>query len=1300
MLPAAVLQISLTALCTIGGWAFRVTGSIPEYTAGQKFTLTLSLVAADLLDSVDVGSVLGALNLSPDSEVLSNTSTGVADALTGSCIGSLSLSLVLGAQVTTYLSSASVIIATRRDWKLAPSLVLRNTGFALRASRVPGSSELAPPGAWDFVCAAEGTVVLDDDVTVAAQAVVELSKDAGTVRISLFAGNTANISPLQLLKAKGPSTASVDAVSGAFAAPDSLKTQFNDALQATPTAFSATLTVRRIGGTWQLTMLRMDLFVGTIGLDDLTGDATIPLGLFNTYFRVVAVKDTAVTPATWAYSAVVGGTVDWGRGMFLISLEGEYTKPANAVSKASLRGRVRDGSFAPLSSLARMPELIAGQTMPADYKPPDLVATAKAKPAPLSSPVVLAASVDSSFGDSDKGFDLIFVDGGMTRATFRAEQGGSWPLTNSLSLDKLSVYFNIDNPRTPGKRMIQGYVYGVIRAPPLTLYGFVAGSSVPEASRFWVSVTGTYDPTATLGVSARTALGAATFGSIGSDTSWQTGWTMPQPEDMPTSDNVTTNVGARLLVQVSRTQQTVTTPPTWVTKLEAAKVQLAASATWRIYDDVVLAAGIQVSVLWIAPLTPSDTASAAVEVLGTLAIPSSAYDLVLAGSFRKSSKRPTEITVVASIRGKLAPSASDTTSLPAPGDIASMSAFGSKSVTSAVQTTQWPSDFTTRPSAITSTDITSTRMHLELLVARPATTDDSAYALKQIRFSLDVADTLSWVVGNYTCSLDKVAIRLTATDPRTSNASYVFDARGTLDVTTIGNSRLFSLGVLAEVVSGPTARGPQGSLHLKVLAGASVSQIFSALLPSDNAISIPSEARDRFPSITGSDLPQSASLDIWLAKAAGEANWGVQEAFVVVEANQDSSLWDIGPITLKRLQFVAHWKKTGTSTALDMFLRADTTFNGIAATVEGRFTGTKLVLGLGIGGSNAKPTDILEQFMGEAPADAPELPEETGLDSYMSTAPATLIMTFTKAAGDDGTWSPESLVLTFNSPRDENNRPREWELYGDVIKLTGMSARLEVRDLSSETPRLDLRLEATLATLDPDDDTTYLTTKATLTAKDSQIDLLVRLAPNCNLRTVLYLGSGGRWDIETNWGPSVEYVRLFLDWRAKKGAFTVGCADWETDIIYSYQIKDVLANVTFSEGTTSSLSVGGSLSGVVGLPVALLGVQVGTFDVPVEYVLPDGPLLIFGLDVELIYDIVTKLYRLAMLIGDIAGAVEAIVAFLAEVLPVVAAAAVVAAVCPFVPFCPSFSPFPPRLHFLTHLLLLLLRFNPSTLFRT
>jgi hypothetical protein len=1266
--------VYLDATCTIGTIDFAVSADLPGLQSNSDADWTFVLQAVNSSDELAASSFLAGLDsglslttamTNLDANIKASLVDEAATVLTASCIVHRSYTTTPTPTTSYSIREVGFDFRALLDWTPVSTVNLTSVSVAAKASRLTDSDP------WSYQFFIFGTMTLTSSSSgiptlLRVSGTLDMSQ-TGSLTLSIQAPGQGQVGGRDLMDKIVPDSSSSASAIITSAAPPTMPTlsSFMSGQGGGRVPISAQLSLTNTSGAWSVSSI--SVWINLIGFTwqspGPAGVNALRLNVSNIYLSLKATKSTTVTtsvatvasmhvvqlgPATvalvpqeatpppghvltttvsttlddWVPEGQIGGTISLFGGQFVLSASIVYSS-ATTPSTLAIQASIPDGKYYPFSVMA-YDAIFA----PNGSSPVDLGVIANSSPAPSMStcPIGLSKVTDPTNG-TGRVLSLTFSDTALVRAWFRGQYSGQWPLTSSITLQQLGIMFDLNYPQSSDatQRSIKGYIYGQFalgNTGNTTLFAFVAGESRyaggVTTTEIWAGLSVTAIPGSRVGVSPTDVIQSPAM----------TGWTLPtsgwgipalpiQVTDLSTSFDAQAQV--KFVTDPSSTTNTML--------VDLVKASLSTASTWSPFTGVSLTEVQVALVVERSPIAPLSY-NGLIEAIGTCQANANTtnYSLVFRARFQRSPNAPStfllQVTAatVQTSTGSLSPSA-----------FMQMPLFGNHMFTSAQLTPLLPG---TVMSPLIRRYVYADRADGNIIsadsflaatgssVACTATVSNTlqqptVYNLSQLTLTYSQA-AASVSTVNSTISFQQATLSLAVINPLSTNPQYTASITG---IIRIGNLQFL----------GSITRMPDASIVIEFSVSAGSTVAASSVLTNLGLTltTIPSQAPFNINSTSS-----AFTITLTLQKNSSN-NLILTKMDLSLSATGSWSLGSNGQIVIGSLTLRATWEAT-----VDVGLTSSTqpvlTINGnavfsspnitTALNVTGTLTQQRITITLTLGSAQISSTNLVGNFVtgGLSSFTGPTFPSQSGVSSYSNAFIATGTVVFILQGN---VWTADSVSVGVATEQDWT-----WALVDPTLEFNSINLDLVVMNLSS-TPSLSANLRANLTFIKTDstNGNVTLSMKADSTQLSGELNLT-----ECNLTTLVYAFTAGRWDIPDLAWPSFPRIVFLIDWNQGTASISAIGPTWSlTDTEVAERLaamEDPRLTVNVSKATSVL-----SLRGLEAVGLLEGDAYVLNVHIPISYELPDGPLRIWGYDVEQIYEMCKKL---AELIEDVATICE------------------------------------------------------------
>ncbi|KAJ5661913.1 uncharacterized protein N7477_009529 [Penicillium maclennaniae] len=376
------------------------------------------------------------------------------------------------------------------------------------------------------------------------------------------------------------------------------------------------------------------------------------------------------------------------------------------------------------------------------------------------------------------------------------------------------------------------------------------------------------------------------------------------------------------------------------------------------------------------------------------------------------------------------------------------------------------------------------------------------------------------------------------------------------------------------------------------------------------------------------------ALDIYFRKDS-QGNWKLTQVDFNLYAGTAADQWVVGQtghqLTVARLWLSASF------TMIDVpgSMTTSVSFNGVAVVSGAAFGITAQLAGSAVHITVAGAQDLqklvgvfVDGGLDNSALKAPNFASNTSLDAYKTGTFAKATLAFRQ---QNNTYALDTITAIVETDQ-------EWAIVQGILSMTKLKLTLTLQSMPSSSWLFNATLHSDIRYRKQDgsyDDSVTVDLAATL----DYMTLTVRL--NCSIFDIFYIATAGRWTLDIDFFPGIKSLYFSMNWKTGRAHFTGQTNDWN--------LFDDYPNIASIQQPTLTVDISRAssrldASGVVSGDAVVAGIHI-----PVSYGLPDGPLKIFGYDIDQIYKMCKKLYELfkdlvtiCEIMLDIVGAGEAL----------------------------------------------------------
>ncbi|KIM92811.1 hypothetical protein OIDMADRAFT_62205 [Oidiodendron maius Zn] len=1202
------LAAYVEATCTIAGIVFDVSGELPDLQSDRETDFTFTLRVANVIEGVSAQDFLTAFPVAPSyAAMTASLDADVRQQLDigdNSCVGQVTMVVHRNADKSFYLQKISFDLQAGFDWKLNDDITVRRVAFTANATRPTNTAD------WQFELGVQGTVLLGEKI-VSATALVSLG-DASTLTLGLDVTATETITGPQLMDFFVPGASErtsqlvVDSLPPRMIAykgeVDSVKNPLTAKVvftkDAQPEAY------------WQLSSIDLKIFLSGVLWNSNAKDDNNMLKLtlgdlfFSLQARLVTTQSLALVPVhdpkdmnrdrgtlvttrsylvttTYDYKGEIGGVLSLFNSAFRLAVLVKYD---STTGLTTFMASLPDGIYGPLNMMAADPAFNPALTAPAN-----LLDTAEAAPAPTESTVSLDSVVDPIDG-TERGLRIIFSETELSRATLKADFRLEWALTTYIKLTDLGILFDIKSPQDKAARTTSGYVYGKFQiGSGVQLLAIVAGTKTPTAAAFWagISVAAAIPlPDGPLQIAPSAVLSDPAF--VGQAVP-SGGWGLP-PFPMDVAQNVLSSVNAYLLIELVKIGDTSST------KMSSLKARASGEGTWNIYAGVQATGNLTLDVVIKTDSTTSQFVGHA-ELGGscTIGTAPNQYTISFTGYVERGPNAPFSY----SLKFSIVSVASGT--FPPPTTIATLAPFGENAIDTSKLTGKLPDGYPISPTTLIGTASNSLVCTVQVQqAASPAT----GYTLERLTFRLEHQSQEWQIVKNSSLVVLKYASLELNIDSPGSNPTYGLVAYGLVSI-----SNSVNLEARIQLLTSVDDPNRAGWLKVAMTVSAGVQgqgdDLLKRLVGSSSDFSLPIS----WP-LDPVTANASFDLNIYFRKDSN-SDWQLTEVDFTLYAATASQEWKVGPDS-HQLPVASLWIAAN-FTNIDVSTVRVVSFNGIvnlsqrALAISAVLSGSDLSITIAAGSDFQSLVAVyIDNGLNNSSLAAPIFETQTTLDTYKSGLFADAVLKFHTA---NGVYSVDSINAHVNAVGD-------WIIVDNILSLTKLQLTLSLTSVGNNKWDFyaNLYSEIRYRKQNGQYDIVKVNLKATLDHLTMDVEL------NCSIFDIFYIATAGRWTLDVNFFPRVKRLFFDMNWKDGRAQFQGQTFDWNLSDNYPNLLGMQLPTLEVNISRASSrLEASGVVSGVA----AILNVHI-----PISYDLANGPLKIFNLDVDKIYEMCKKLYDL------------------------------------------------------------------------
>ncbi|KFY95490.1 hypothetical protein V500_02757 [Pseudogymnoascus sp. VKM F-4518 (FW-2643)] len=1206
------LAARVEATWTIADTLFNVSGTLPDLQSDRETDFTFSLRVSNLLQGISAEDFLAAFSVGPSYAALTASldEDVTAELLKGdaNCISEMTLVLHRNQDKSFYLKQISFNLRAGFDWKLNADITVKRVSFSANAIRLTSTAD------WQYEMGIQGAVRVGDD-TVTATALVSL-KDTSLLTLQLSVSATQTVTGPQLIDFFVPGASARTSKLVVDTLPPRM-TPYQNVLDSVDNPLNAKVVFKKDSqpkAYWTLSSVDVKIFLSgvlwqSIGKDD---NDMLKLTLGDLFFSLqvqLATTETFVLPpihdmkamdtergtlittrvsqitTTYDYKGEIGGVLILFEGQFRLDVKVAY----NSTKKlTAFTATLPDGVYGPLNIMAADKAFNPALTAPAD-----LVDTAKDAPAPADSPLSLE-TVEAPLIATERGLWITFSETELSRAVFKAHFQDNWALTTNIKLTNLGILFDIKTPQDKTARSTSGYVYGIFQiGTGLQLLAFVAGTKTLKSTRFLAGISANLVnplPDSPLQIAPDGVLSDPAF--VG-QTVPTDNWGLP-PFPMDVATDVLSSVNAYLIVELVQVGESAST------QLSSVRARASGEGTWDVYTGVQVKGALTLDVVIRTDKTTSDFVGH-VELGGTctIGLDVSQYIISFIGHVERSAGAPLSYSLIFSIVSAASGS------FPTPTTIAALTAFGGTTVDENKLAGKIPDGYPITPKTLVETTSDNITCIIQVQqAAAPAT----GYTLKRLTFKLE-HQSLPWnIITDSSLVVLKYASLDLNIDSLGSNPTYGLVAYG---LVSINNSVDLEAGIqLLTALDDPNKAGwfkvalrvsagvpGQGKTLLGALVGGASDFTVPQLWPFD-----PAKANATF------------NLNIYFRKDPA-GNWRLSQVDFTLYAETTSQEWKVGP-TNHLLPIASLWI-FASFTNIDGSGKtvSSISFNGTANLSRASFLISAQLSNsaLEITFSAAKDLQSLvgvfiDNGLDNSSLAAPIFESETTLDTYKSGTFADATLSFHEQSG---VYSLDTITAKVNAVGD-------WTIVQHILSLTRLKLTLNFRSIGlnnwdfNATLHTDIRYKK--------QDGQYSINPVDLKATLDDLTMNVKL-DKCSIFDIFYIATAGVWTLESNFFPEIKSLYFYMNWKTGRANFQGQTKNWDLSKDYK-NLLGIQSPTLAVDISRSSLRL--DASGVISGEAVVAEV----FRIPISYDLSDGPLKIFGYDIDEIYKMCKKLYNL------------------------------------------------------------------------
>ncbi|QKX64059.1 uncharacterized protein TRUGW13939_11232 [Talaromyces rugulosus] len=758
----AILSVEINAYMMVRDYKAVVTGRIPFIQKGRDIEFVLKIEASSSVGVIDTGGLVEACTngdqnskdtTQKDSQHLVEKAGLLED--TADAAGAELIVVRTAESKTFYLKKFEIRISAQLDWNILPGKFRLERGtarlhFSKKSDKDPFLAQLE----------VAGRVSLQDPSKVIIGVVTSLSVKKGDILLAFKCKVAAGqgVQPAKLVNLIADENAA-DLSPELVKAPPSLDLEDDNSW-----AFELGASLERKGEKWALRHVRAavqiervwapfpQLLIGNVGavilvsrhglkVDDFEEDAALRRP--ENGERLMALEKENPTPDQLDSNKLkVSG---WLTGMiylYNLQLEGTVQYDSGVLHIRCHIKNTQSCSFTGILSNPRIHTVDGDKSKKVPTKD-ELAEALDSTAAPSDCPVDFWMASSPYYGTERK-CNISFKDSHLREVEFVARSAGvdnGWKLTETISIHDMGllISYKASKDRETGIGTLKSYAYGHLKlSKSFTLFALVAGRKEDKIKEFFVHVSATLQPQASVGVPPKKLFEEPAMKNLKPQIE---GWELPTslPAEGGNVSALFQSASAGVSLKMAEKEVTKTEDETSETKtsLVFAHAYLDVKGSWEIFDGLHLQ-GISLHAL-VMPASsnqPNDSSTTQIEVKGALHVSSGdpGYYIVVCAGFTKQKEE-------SSFTARLMATSSGGTSkdrveedsqqqLPlSPSLVLSLSAFGGKDLETADHSTI-PQDFPLQPKQIQP----STNVGCTLEVRKDKQTNK--WGLDQIAFSI------------------------------------------------------------------------------------------------------------------------------------------------------------------------------------------------------------------------------------------------------------------------------------------------------------------------------------------------------------------------------------------------------------------------------------------------------------------------------------------------------------------------------------------------------------------------------------